>query len=164
MRYSCLVPFVAAALTACSPAYGEQDGSIPEGETISPFDANHPAIANLDPQLRAAVQQAATDARDRVEFRVTSGWRSKTYQQHLLDEAVDRYGSLDRARRFVATPDTSRHVLGQAIDIGPTKADDWLIQHGAKYGLCQAYNNEMWHFELLTTPGGQCPPYRRDGD
>ena len=95
---------------------------------------------------------------------MTSGWRSKTYQRHLLDEAVDRYGTLDRARRFVATPDTSRHVLGQAIDIGPTKADDWLIQHGAEYGLCQAYNNEMWHFELLTTPGGQCPPYRQDGD
>ena len=49
MRYSCLVPFVAVALAACSPAYGEQDGSIPEGESISPFDANHPAITNLDP-------------------------------------------------------------------------------------------------------------------
>ena len=28
----------------------------------------------------------------------------------------------------------------------PTDADDWLIQHGSDYGLCQTYANEMWHF------------------
>lgn len=55
------------------------------------------------------------------------------------------------------TPQKSTHVSGKAVDIGPTDADDWLIRNGSDYGLCQVYNNEMWHFELLTRPGGTCP-------
>lgn len=38
-----------------------------------------------------------------------------------------------------------------------------MIQHGADYGLCQVYENEIWHFELLTEPGGTCPPMLEDG-
>ncbi|MEV6235387.1 M15 family metallopeptidase [Lentzea sp. NPDC051838] len=135
------------------------DGSIPENGSISLDDNSHAAIANLDPALLDAVRKAAVDALASrgVEFRVTSGWRSKEYQQRLFDEAVTRYASEKEARRWVQPPDKSNHVTGKAIDIGPTNADDWLIQHGADYGLCQKYANEMWHFELLTTPGGQCP-------
>lgn len=140
-----------------------EDGSIPDGERISPFDDGNAAIRNLDPVLLEAVRDAATEARlDRVEIGVTSGWRSKDYQRRLLDEAVAKYGSLEEARRFVNTPEKSTHVTGNAVDIGPTDAADWMIQHGADYGLCQAYANEMWHFELLTTPGGQCPQARAD--
>jgi LAS superfamily LD-carboxypeptidase LdcB len=93
---------------------------------------------------------------------VTSGRRSAAYQQELLDEAVRRYGSLGEALRYVASPDTSSHVTGDAVDLGPTQADDWLIRHGADYGLCQTYANEMWHFELATAPGGTCPAPRPD--
>jgi D-alanyl-D-alanine carboxypeptidase len=57
----------------------------------------------------------------------------------------------------VNTPELSAHVTGDAVDIGPTDADSWLSQHGADYGLCQIYANEMWHFELATEPGGTCP-------
>lgn len=65
---------------------------------------------------------------------------------------------MDEASKWVHSPSLSKHVSGQAVDIGPTDADDWLIQHGSDYGLCQTYANEMWHFELATTPGGECPP------
>ncbi|WP_191295520.1 M15 family metallopeptidase [Lentzea cavernae] len=157
----------ALALTACSPTAPQPtdthptvpgDGSIPKNESISLNDDNHAAIANLDPALLTAMRQAAADAKlAGVEFRVTSGWRSKAHQQRLLDEAIDLYRSEEEARRWVHPPEKSAHVKGKAIDIGPTNADDWLIQHGSDYGLCQAYANEMWHFELLTTPGGQCP-------
>jgi hypothetical protein len=54
-------------------------------------------------------------------------------------------------------------VTGDAVDIGPTDADDWLIQHGSTYGLCQIFANELWHFELATTPGGDCPALLADG-
>lgn len=135
-----------------------EDGGIPEHTDISPFDSGHAAIRKLDPDLRAAVREAAGDARAAgVELRVTSGWRSKEYQQRLLDEAVAAYGSLEEARRLVSTPDKSAHVTGEAVDIGPTDAADWLIRNGADYGLCQTYANEMWHFELSTSPGGECP-------
>jgi zinc D-Ala-D-Ala carboxypeptidase len=129
-----------------------------EGQALTPFDIDHVALRNLDPALLQAVQQAARDARqDGIELLVTSGWRSKEEQQRLLDEAVDKYGSLEAARRFVSTPEESTHVSGTGVDIGPTDADDWLIRHGSRYGLCQTYANEMWHFELMTTPGGRCP-------
>lgn len=135
---------------------GPEDGAVPDD--ASPFDTDLPAIAHLDPALLQAVQQAARDAADDgITFIVTTGWRSPAFQQHLLDLAVQKYGSEPEARRYVATPQTSRHVTGTAIDIGPTDADSWLSQHGVDYGLCQTYANEMWHFELATTPGGQCP-------
>lgn len=152
------------AVAACAPGADPPpigttgDGRIPENESISLDDSGHAALANLDPALPAAVRAAAADAAVRgVELKVTSGWRSREYQQRLLDEAVARHRSEEEARKLVHPPDRSRHVTGQAIDIGPINAADWLIQHGADYGLCQAYANEMWHFELLTTPGGSCP-------
>lgn len=170
------IPFVAALVlvtAACASAPGGPagggpsaptpgrvagDGSIPKNESISLNDSGHAAIANLDPALLAAVREAAVDAQARgVELKVTSGWRSAEYQQRLLDEAIALYRSEAEARRWVHPPEKSKHVTGQAIDIGPTAAADWLVQHGADYGLCQAYAHEMWHFELLTTRGGQCP-------
>ncbi|ANP74558.1 M15 family metallopeptidase [Cryobacterium arcticum] len=137
---------------------GAADGLIEEGEAVSPFADDLPAIANLDPDLRAAMQNAARDAiADDIDFVVTSGWRSAAYQQSLLDAAVIEYGSLEAAGQFVLSPEQSRHVTGEAVDIGRTDADSWLSQHGADYGLCQIYANEMWHFELATEPGGDCP-------
>jgi len=144
-------------------AFGVDDGYIDEGEGVSAFADDLPAIANLEPALRAAMQAAAVDAEsDGVTFVVTNGWRSARYQQTLLDEAVQEYGSLEAARRLVATPESSKHVTGEAVDIGFTDADSWLMQHGDRYGLCQTYANEMWHFELATTPGGECPAQLSD--
>jgi len=128
-------------------ALGEADGVVPDGVTV--FDDDTLAVANLDPALLHALREAATDAAaDRVVFHVNSGWRSAAYQEQLLDEAVSTYGSRKAAARWVATPDTSAHVSGDAVDIGPTDAAAWLTAHGAGYGLCQTYRNEPWHYEL----------------
>ncbi|WP_351222781.1 M15 family metallopeptidase [Streptomyces sp. NPDC002133] len=136
----------------------DDDGDLPDDREITPFDTWHPAVGHLDKRLLKAVQEAARDARDDgIEFVVTSGWRSKEQQQRLLDEGIEKYGSLEKAREFVNTPEKSTHVSGKAVDIGPTDADDWLIRNGSAYGLCQVYANEMWHFELLTGPRGTCP-------
>ena len=126
---------------------GEADGAVPSGTTV--FDDEVPGVANLDPDLLGALRQAATDAAgDGVEFFVDSGWRSPGYQEQLLDEAVVKYGSEQAAARWVATPNTSPHVSGDAIDIGHSDAAAWLSEHGAKYALCQIYGNEPWHYEL----------------
>ena len=83
------------------------------------FDDEYPAVANLDPALLDALRRAATDAgADGVEFHVNSGWRSPAYQEQLLEEAVSKYGSRAEAARWVATPATSPHVSGDAVDIG----------------------------------------------
>jgi D-alanyl-D-alanine carboxypeptidase len=128
-------------------ALGEADGAIPDGATV--FDDEIPGVANLDPDLLGALRQAATDAADDgVEFFVDSGWRSPEYQNQLLREAVSEYGSEEEAARWVATAETSAHVSGDAVDIGPFDATAWLSEHGAEYGLCQIYSNEPWHYEL----------------
>lgn len=138
-------------------ALGEADGAVPDG--LSVFEDDVPAVAELDPDLLDALRRAATDAADdRVEFVVNSGWRSREYQEHLLDEAIEEYGSKAEAARWVATADTSPHVSGDAVDIGPTAAAAWLSEHGAEYGLCQIYRNEPWHYELRTDAADRgCP-------
>ncbi|UOQ90304.1 M15 family metallopeptidase [Agromyces endophyticus] len=122
------------------------DGELPDGATV--FDDGYAGIAKLDPELLGALRAAAGDAGpDDVDFIVNSGWRSPEYQQELLDEAVAEYGSVEEAARWVATPERSAHVAGEAVDVG-LDATVWLADHGAEYGLCQIYDNEAWHFEL----------------
>jgi hypothetical protein len=138
------------------------EGLIPEGAVVRLAD-DVPAIARLDPALRDAMHQAETDAAaDGILFQVTSGWRSSGYQQWLLDDAIDRYGDDELAGQIVATPDRSSHVTGKGIDIALLDAQLWLIEHGARYGICQTYANELWHFELATAAGGVCPAMKAD--
>ena len=141
---------------------GEPDGAVPDGATV--FDDEIPGVANLNPDLLGALRQAAIDAaNDGVEFFVDSGWRSSEYQNQLLREAVSEYGSEEEAARWVATAETSAHVSGDAVDIGPFDATAWLSEHGAEYGLCQIYGNEPWHYELRPEAIGRgCPPAYAD--
>jgi hypothetical protein len=143
-------------------ALGEADGAVPDGATV--FDDEIPGVANLDSDLLGSLRQAATDAADDgVEFYVDSGWRSPEYQEQLLHEAVSKYGSEDEAARWVATPNTSAHVSGDAADIGPFDATAWLSDHGAEYGLCPIYSNEPWHYELRPEARDHgCPPMYAD--
>jgi hypothetical protein len=141
-------------------ALGEAVGSVPDGTTV--FDDEVPGVAKLDPALLGALRQAATNAADDgVEFVVDSGWRSPAYQAQLFREAISKYGSAQEAARWVAAPNASAHVSGDAVDIGPSGAAAWLSEHGAAYGLCQIYANEPWHYELRPGAGDRgCPsPY-----
>ena len=125
------------------------DGTGRVADSVSVFDDEEPAVSNLDAELLEALRQAATHARgDGVELIVNSGWRSPEYQDRLFQEAVLEYGSREEAVRWVATPATSPHVSGEAVDIGHEDATAWLSEHGADYGLCQIYDNEPWHYEL----------------
>jgi zinc D-Ala-D-Ala carboxypeptidase len=143
-------------------ALGEADGAIPSGTTV--FDDAIPGVANLDSDLLGALRRAAAAAADDgVEVYVDSGWRSPEYQERLLDEAVSKYGSEEEAARWVATPKTSAHVSGDAVDIGPADAAAWLSEHGAEYGLCRIYGNEPWHYELRPEASERgCPPTYAD--
>ena len=166
---------LASSLTAASPIevlrtehhglhrgpLGEADGAVADGTTV--FDDGVPGVAKLDADLLGALRQAAADAADDgVGFVVDSGWRSRRYQEHLLREAVSKYGSEAEAARWVATPGTSAHVSGEAVDIGPDAAA-WLSVHGAAYGLCRIYGNEPWHYELRPDAIERgCPPLYPD--
>ncbi|WP_144881497.1 M15 family metallopeptidase [Microbacterium paraoxydans] len=130
-------------------APSEADGVIRDGDQPTVFDVDRVAVGNLDPALLEALQRAASDAEaDGVTFLVNSGWRSAALQEQLLRDAIDDYGSQEEARRWVATAETSAHVSGDAVDLGPLPTLDWLTQRGWRYGLCQTYGNESWHYEL----------------
>jgi zinc D-Ala-D-Ala carboxypeptidase len=144
--------------TAATDTFG---GWLPDGVTLSPFDVGNPILAQLDPLLLKAIQDASRAAQaEAVELRITSGWRSKGFQQRLFDVGVVQYGSVDAAKEIVASPEVSKHVVGQAVDIAPVEADHWLLRNGRPFGLCQIYANEIWHFELATDEHGNCPPLK----
>jgi LAS superfamily LD-carboxypeptidase LdcB len=110
--------------------------------------------------LREAAADAADDG---VDIVLDSGRRTPERQEQLFREAVSKYGSEAEAARWVATPETSAHVSGDAVDVGPVAAAAWLSQHGAGYGLCQIYANEPWHYELRTDAADRgCPPMYAD--
>ncbi len=122
-----------------------------------------PVATALDAELAsrfAAAQQAA--AADGVELAITSGWRSASEQQRLVDEALARYGDPAEAHRWVLPPGTSAHVQGLAIDVGGTAGAYWLTEHGEAFGLCRRYQNEVWHFEKLPDGAAGCPPLEPD--
>jgi zinc D-Ala-D-Ala carboxypeptidase len=139
------------------------DGYLPNGQRLSPFDLSTPAVNRLEPALLDAVQEAARSAAaDGITLGLTSGWRSPAFQRQLFADAVAQYGSADIARQYVAAPEMSKHVTGQAVDIGPTDADTWMQRNGQRFGLCQIYANEIWHYELADDHGGTCPPLLPD--
>jgi LAS superfamily LD-carboxypeptidase LdcB len=161
---------VFAATIAAAPSYrllasssAPASSKVPDRTTV--FDDDVPAVGKLDRDLLTALRRAATAAAaDGVDFIVESGWRSPAHQEQLLREAVAKYGSVKEAARWVATAKTSAHVSGDAIDLGPARATAWLSKHGARYGLCQIYRNEPWHYELRPEAIGRgwCPPMYAD--
>ena len=108
-------------------------------------------LAGLTEETRAALTSART-----VAFwsygeliGVTSGHRGRAAQQRLWDAAVDRYGSVAQAQRWVLPPHRSAHVRGTAMDLRPYGGARWLDRHGDRFGLFRTFDNEWWHFEYL---------------
>ncbi|MGE2713147.1 M15 family metallopeptidase [Mycolicibacterium litorale] len=136
-------------------------GYLPEGATLTAFDVENPTVGRLDPALLAAVQEATRSAAaDGVEVEINSGWRSVGFQQRLFDDGVRTYGSVEIARQFVASPQTSMHVVGRAVDVGGPEAAAWMSRNGPRFGLCQVFANELWHYELTADAAGRCPPMK----
>ncbi|MEI2775906.1 MAG: M15 family metallopeptidase [Tetrasphaera sp.] len=115
------------------------------------------------PMVRAITRARSAASPNGITIDIVSGKRTAATQQQLFDKAVIKYGSPQEASRWVLSPDKSAHVTGEAVDIGPYAAAQWLEQNGVKFGLCRRYQNEYWHFELLAPAKGQaCPALEPD--
>ena len=105
-----------------------------------------------------AAQAAAKQ--EGVTLEITSGYRTLSRQKYLFAQAVKKYGSYDKAAKWVAPAEVSHHPLGLAIDVNypndPSSAK-WLEINGYKFGLCRIFKNEWWHFEGNIAPGWKCP-------
>lgn len=143
----------------------DDDGYIAEGSSL-PLDSDLPAVSRLSPDLLTALQRAQAAMEqdgDGADITIADGWRSERYQEHLFAQAVRQYGSEEEAEKWVKRGADSAHVRGDAVDIADAGAMDFLNRFGNEWGLCQVYANEAWHFELRTTPGGECPAQSADG-
>ncbi len=85
------------------------------------------------------------------KIRVFSGKRSTQRQVQLWQQALKKYGSPERARKFVAPPGKSFHEKGLAADLkyadAATRA--WAHTNAAKYGLHFPMAWENWHIEPI---------------
>jgi LAS superfamily LD-carboxypeptidase LdcB len=157
-RHALAQTFGHAARDAGGPIGTAPPAVVPTAE--APARAATPTGATgLTPALRRAITRAmVAAAEDGVDLRITSGWRSRAEQERLYEQAIERYGSPEQARRWVLPPGQSAHVKGAAVDVGPRAGAQWLELHGVRYGLCRRYDNEWWHFELLAPQlGSTCP-------
>ena len=159
MRARALLLLVCALLAGLVGA--RASGESPLGPPLGPPPPREsPAGASglaqaMQRSVDAAVAAAAADG---VALEVTSGRRTAAEQQALYDEAVRTHGSAREARRWVLPPGESAHVRGEAVDVGPSAGAAWLARHGERFGLCQRYDIEPWHFERLAGAiGSRCP-------
>ncbi len=166
---------LAAALTAPASlgdaAAGPAGPRAPDIRTAPEVDrgaqpSSSDELRGLTPGTRRAFAAArAAAARAGRELGLTSGYRTREEQERLYREALETYGSVEEAQRWVLPPDQSQHVRGVALDVRPRSGAEWLEEHGARFGLCRTYAWEWWHFEYRAQwhRARSCPaPQERD--
>jgi D-alanyl-D-alanine carboxypeptidase len=89
-----------------------------------------------------------------------SGYRSVARQQQLWQAALEKYGSPEQARMYVAPPGSSAHQSGRAVDCWLGSSPDsqnvlkqqqttayvWLVDNAERFGF-YPYEKEPWHWE-----------------
>ena len=100
------------------------------------------------------------DARSQgIDLGVGSGYRSYEKQKKLWEQALKKYGSPEKARKWVAPPGGSFHNKGLAVDLNSngqflgkdanSKATEWAHANAKKYGLHFRMGHEPWHIEPI---------------
>lgn len=159
-----LVALPAALLGArlVAGASTEPGGAASAPWTAAPTTATTSSVrTDLDPGLVDAFGRAkAAAAEAGHDLTITSGFRTTEEQLAILDAEVAKRGSLEEALWWVFAPDRSMHVQGLAIDVGDGPAADWLVDQGARFGLCRTLAWEWWHFEWRARweAARACPP------
>ena len=91
-----------------------------------------------------------------AQIGIKSGYRSPAHQAELYARAVQKYGSPQAARKWVAPPGHSQHNRGFAVDLsyGSPEAERAAHQLAAQYGLTFPMSYENWHIEPVGARGG----------
>ena len=91
---------------------------------------------------------AASDAGYNIG--IYSGYRSPEHQGRLYNDALEKYGSPEAARKWVAPPGKSMHNFGLAADLsyGSDAARAWAHENAPSFGLAFRMAHEPWHIEL----------------
>ena len=140
---------------------------------IKYFVDNRPASARF---MRAEAAEAfhlmvESAAKDGIEIKMTTAYRSYAYQKTLFESYVSLYGEAE-ASRFSAKPGQSEHQTGLAVDVsspsvnyqlsdsfGETEEGMWLAAHAQEFGFIirypsgkeeiTGYSAEPWHLRYV---------------
>ncbi|WP_442582542.1 M15 family metallopeptidase [Mesorhizobium sp. ASY16-5R] len=122
------------------------------GHTAEHIDGMKP---ELQTRLAALFQSAPAGIREKLG--IVSGRRSVERQRQLW-EASDKSG------KWVGSPEGSRHVHGDAADLGydgqrldkaPADVQKWVHDNAAAFDLKFPLGHEAWHVETSETRGGK---------
>ncbi len=140
------------------------------GDMVTVRGVNAPVRAHrLAARAWAAMVRAArADGIAEPLLLPTSGYRSSATQARLFEQAVARYGSREKARRWVAPPGGSAHHSGRGFDLylggridsanvpslRRLPAHLWLVANAARFGF---YSDEAepWHWEYNPPARGE---------
>lgn len=156
-------------------SYGEApSASLAE---VGPYRDSGRVVQMRIPAARAFLKMVSSARVDGVGIVPISGYRPIAYQKSLFARAVKRYGSEQKAARWVAPPGYSEHATGWALDLGDeshratdieptfksTPAFRWLSSNAQRFGFelsfpldnPQGVNHEPWHWRFIGTDGAR---------
>lgn len=139
----------------------------------------------VDKRIYPELQEMFDAARkEEVYMTIVEGYRTSEEQQKMLHDKRKQYEEKVlipfvaeyMAEKWVATPGTSEHELGLAVDINAntrystgTQVYDWLAEHAHEYGFVQRYPEEKteitgiryepWHYRYV---GKECAKEMHD--
>jgi tape measure domain-containing protein len=98
------------------------------------------------------------------QIKINSGFRSVERQQQLWQQALQKYGSVAEARKWVAPPGNSQHNKGNAADLGygSDAARQWAHKNASQFGLQFPLGNENWHIEDADARAGMMADKTKD--
>jgi outer membrane protein OmpA-like peptidoglycan-associated protein len=166
---------ISVAASGNSPACSAEERRIhpvvePPASELVNVERRHGGPRQLHRDAYAAYQRlkaaAEADGIPANLLTMTSGYRSVASQQALWEAALQKYGSPQAARRWVAPPGGSPHHTGRAIDFNlggrnnsenvaqlrQTAAYRWLVCNASRFGFFP-YAAEPWHWEYNPPAG-----------
>lgn len=145
---------------------GLQGYAGPRSEQDKPMQVRQELVAPLEKLFDAA-------RGDGYNLMISSAYRSIPDQQRLYDEFVAKKG-IEQAKKYVATPGTSEHHTGLAVDLTDSSAQcaknsdacnlspataAWLADNAYKFGFIQRFAEgkkavtgiafEPWHYRYV---------------
>ena len=122
-----------------------------------------------EPALKAFINMLGDAVKANHNIMVSSAYRSYEYQSKIYNYYISVYGQ-EETDKFSASPGTSQHQLGTAMDFGSisdeyalTNEGRWVLENSGKYGFSLSfpegyedltgYNYEPWHYRYITPEG-----------
>lgn len=159
-------------LVLCNKYYYLSSSYTPK-DLVSVASKNTRNGAKLRKEANEAFKRLCADAeKDGIEIRITTAYRSYSFQKTLYTRYVNNDGKA-AADTYSARPGYSEHQTGLSMDLGGkspsgvwdlsyfdgTEAFDWMQEHAVEYGFIlrfpedkvdiTGYQYEPWHYRYV---------------